>query len=194
MPRFTTRKRVEHRAEQMFDLIADIERYPEFLPMCEALTIRSRREKGDRVLLIADMTVGYKMIRETFTSQVYLFREDLLIDVKYIDGPFKHLENRWRFFPIEQFPKSGNRFSDKRRGENKELEQTSDRQESHSALEGAAACEVDFYIDYEFKNKMLSMVMGSVFDMAFRRFVTAYEARANEIYGAPPTPSSVALS
>jgi len=153
MPRFTTKKRVEHAAEQMFDLIADIERYPEFLPMCDSLTIRSRREKGDRVLLVADMTVGYKMIHETFTSQVYLFRQDLLIDVKYIDGPFKHLENRWRFFPIE----------------------------------GADACEVDFYIDYEFKNKMLSMVMGSVFDMAFRRFVTAYEARANEIYGTATT-------
>jgi len=149
MPRFTTQKQVAHRANEMFDLIADIERYPEFLPMCEALTIRSRREKGDRVLLIADMTVGYKMIRETFTSQVYLFAQDLLIDVKYIDGPFKHLENRWRFLPIE----------------------------------GVHACEVDFYIDYEFKNKMLSMMMGSVFDMAFRRFVSAYEERANEIYG-----------
>jgi len=161
MPRFTTQKRVKHRADEMFDLIADIERYPEFLPMCEALTIRSRREKGERILLIADMTVGYKMIRETFTSQVYLFREDLLIDVKYIDGPFKHLENRWRFFP----------------------------------LEGKHACEVDFYIDYEFKSKMLSMLMGSVFDMAFRRFVFAYEERANEIYGSPsPTlsPSSLA--
>jgi len=138
----------------MFDLIADIERYPEFLPMCEALTIRSRREKGERVLLIADMTVGYKMIRETFTSQVYLFRQDLLIDVKYIDGPFKHLENRWRFFPIAEAP----------------------------------ACEVDFYIDYEFKNKMLSMLMGSVFDMTFRRFVSAYEARADEIYRCLPAP------
>jgi len=153
MPRFTTQKRVEHRADEMFDLIADIEHYPEFLPMCEALTIRSRREKGDRVLLIADMTVGYKMIRETFTSQVYLFRQDLLIDVKYIDGPFKHLENRWRFFPIED----------------------------------AAACEVDFYIDYEFKSKMLGVMMGSVFDMAFRRFVSAYEARAHEIYGTATT-------
>jgi len=156
MPRFTTQKRVEHEAGQMFDLIADVERYPEFLPMCEALTIRSRREKGERVLLIADMTVGYKMIRESFTSQVYLFREAMLIDVKYIDGPFKHMENRWRFFPIE----------------------------------GEAACMVDFYIDYEFKSKMLGMVMGSVFDMAFRRFVSAYEARADALYGRQLPPLS----
>jgi len=133
----------------MFALIADIGRYPEFLPMCEALTIRSRREKGSRTLLVADMTVGYKMIRESFTSQVFLHHEDLLIDVKYIDGPFKHLENRWRFEDID----------------------------------GQIACEVDFYIDYEFKNKMLSVLMGSVFDMTFRRFVSAYEARADEIYG-----------
>jgi len=107
----------------MFALIADIGRYPEFLPMCEALTIRGRREKGSRTLLVADMTVGYKMIRESFTSQVFLHHEDLLIDVKYIDGPFKHLENRWRFEDID----------------------------------GQLACEVDFYIDYEFKNKMLSL-------------------------------------
>lgn len=149
MPTFTTRKEVQHKAGQMFALIADIEKYPEFLPMCEALVIRSRKEKDGKTLLIADMTVGYKLIRETFTTQVYLLPEDNVINVKYIDGPFKHLENRWSFFPIEG--KEDN-------------------------------CEIDFYIDYEFKNRMLGMVMGSMFDFAFRRFTAAFEERADKIY------------
>ena len=81
----------------MFDLVADVERYPEFLPLCEGLTIRSRREREGRTLLVADMTVGYKAIRETFTSQVLLKPDDLVIEVKYIDGPFRYLDNRWVF-------------------------------------------------------------------------------------------------
>jgi coenzyme Q-binding protein COQ10 len=83
----------------MFDLVADVERYPEFLPLCEALTVRSRKERDGKTLLIADMTVGYKAIRETFTSQVLLKPDDLAIDVKYLDGPFKYLDNKWRFDP-----------------------------------------------------------------------------------------------
>lgn len=86
-----------HAPRQMFDLVADIERYPEFLPLCEALGVRSRKSGGDKTLLIADMTVGYKAIRETFTSQVLLKPEELAIDVRYLDGPFKYLDNRWRF-------------------------------------------------------------------------------------------------
>lgn len=83
----------------MFALVADVERYPEFLPLCEGLTIRTRREREGRTLLVADMTVGYKAIRETFTSQVLLRPEDLVIEVKYIDGPFRYLDNRWVFEP-----------------------------------------------------------------------------------------------
>jgi len=81
----------------MFALVADVERYPEFVPLCEALTVRSRREKAGRTLLIADMTVGYKAIRETFTSQVILKPSEREIDVSYVDGPFKYLSNVWRF-------------------------------------------------------------------------------------------------
>lgn len=81
----------------MFDLVADIERYPDFLPMCEALEIRERRERNGKTMLIADMTVGYKLIRETFTSQVLLKPDENAIDVSYIDGPFRYLDNRWRF-------------------------------------------------------------------------------------------------
>lgn len=83
----------------MFALVADVESYPEFLPLCEGLTIRTRREREGRTLLVADMTVGYKAIRETFTSQVLLRPEDLVIEVKYIDGPFRYLDNRWSFEP-----------------------------------------------------------------------------------------------
>ncbi|WP_104667212.1 type II toxin-antitoxin system RatA family toxin [Ensifer adhaerens] len=99
MPHFETNHVVKHTAEQMFDLVADVEQYPQFLPLCEALTVRSRKERDGKVLLLADMTVGYKAIRETFTTQVLLNKAERTIDVKYIDGPFKYLDNRWRFEP-----------------------------------------------------------------------------------------------
>lgn len=74
MPHFETNHVVKHTADQMFDLVADVEHYPEFLPLCEALTVRSRKERDGKILLLADMTVGYKAIRETFTTQVLLTR------------------------------------------------------------------------------------------------------------------------
>jgi len=101
MPQYETTRPVAHSAENMFALVADVEQYPEFLPMCEALSVRSRREREGITLLVADMTVGYKAIRETFTSQVVLRPDKNLIDVRYIDGPFRHLENRWTFEPTE---------------------------------------------------------------------------------------------
>ncbi|CAD7046245.1 ubiquinone-binding protein [Pseudorhizobium endolithicum] len=99
MPKFETHRPVKHSPQQMYDLVADVERYPEFLPLCEALAIRSRKERDGKALLIADMTVGYKAIRETFTTQVLLNPGELAIDVKYIEGPFRYLDNRWRFQP-----------------------------------------------------------------------------------------------
>ncbi len=131
----------------MFDLVADVERYPEFLPLCEALTVRSSRDKDGKTLLIADMTVGYKGIRESFTTQVLLNRAERKIDVSYVDGPFRFLDNRWRFEP-----------------------------------EGEGACAIQFYINYEFKNRILGAMMGSMFERAFRKFSEAFEARADEIY------------
>ena len=101
MPQYETTRPVAHSAENMFALVADVEQYPEFLPMCEALSVRSRREREGITLLVADMTVGYKAIRETFTSQVVLRPDKNLIDVRYIDGPLRHLENRWTFEPTE---------------------------------------------------------------------------------------------
>jgi coenzyme Q-binding protein COQ10 len=100
MPRFETTRPVRHAAETMFDLVADIERYPEFVPMCERLAVRRRAESGEGVTqLLADMTIGYKMIRETFTTRVTIDRPRLRIAVEYVDGPFRHLENRWTFLP-----------------------------------------------------------------------------------------------
>ena len=146
MPSFETRRPVPHSAEQMFDLVADVDRYPEFLPLCEALGVRSRKERDGKELLIADMTVGYKAIRETFTTQVLLNRVELAIDVKYVDGPFRYLDNRWRFEPA---PGGGS--------------------------------VVVFFIDYEFKSRLLGALMGSMFDRAFRMFAEAFEARADKI-------------
>jgi coenzyme Q-binding protein COQ10 len=145
---FETTHPVRHSAENMYLLVADVEQYPKFVPLCESLTLRSRREKGGRTMLIADMSVGYKAIRETLTTKVLLKPDLLAIDVSYMDGPFSHLDNRWRFVPT---------------GEN--------------------SCNVEFYIDYEFKSRMLSVLMGSMFETAFKRFTLAFEMRADEIYG-----------
>ena len=148
MPKFETRRPVDHAAGDMFALVADVEKCPEFVPMCEALTVRSRRERDHREMIVADMTVGYKAIRETFTSQVLLDHEAQTISVKYIDGPFRYLTNEWSFEP-----------------------------------RGEGACTVHFYIDYEFRSRILGAMMGAVFDRAFRMFAEAFEKRADAIYG-----------
>ena len=148
MPSFRTTRRVKHTPEEMFDLVADVEKYPLFLPLCEGLKVRSRVPgEGGRETLIADMSVGYKAIRETFTSKVTLDREKLKITVAYLDGPFRRLENLWTFKP-----------------------------------EGDGAT-VEFYISYEFKSRMLGMLMGTMFDRAFRKFAGAFEKRAEVVYG-----------
>ncbi|MEM6497048.1 MAG: type II toxin-antitoxin system RatA family toxin [Pseudomonadota bacterium] len=148
MNSFTTKRPVSFTPTQMFDLVADVEKYPEFLPLCEALTIR-RRSKDDkgRDVLVADMECGYKAIRERFTSRVTLDTENHHILVEYIDGPFRRLENNWRFVP------------------------------------GPKGCEVQFQIAYEFKSRMLQLLVGGLFDKAFRKFAEAFEQRAVRVYG-----------
>ncbi|CAN7410741.1 type II toxin-antitoxin system RatA family toxin [Bosea sp. LjRoot237] len=103
MPMFNSTRRVKHSPAQMYALVADVEKYPQFLPLCEGLTVRRRtpREGGGEVVL-ADMTVGYKAIRETFTSRVTLDPTNLKILVEYVDGPFRYLENRWNFKPHDK--------------------------------------------------------------------------------------------
>ncbi len=148
MPKFETTRRVLHTPEEMFDLVADIERYPEFLPLCEALMVRSRRERDGIVVLVADMTVGYRALRETFVTQVVAKRDELAIDVKYLKGPFSRLDNRWRFLPAP------------------------------------GGCDVSFFIDYEFKSRILGAMMGAMFERAFRAFAEAFEKRADAIHSA----------
>jgi coenzyme Q-binding protein COQ10 len=150
MPSFRSTQTVGHSPVQMFDLVADVERYPEFLPLCESLRVLRRSQSGEGVeTLVAAMGVGYKAIRESFTTRVTLDRPRLRILVEYVDGPFKYLENRWTFKPH------------------------------------ATGCEVDFFISYEFRSLTLGLLMGSVFDKAFRRFVGAFQDRADVIYGRP---------
>jgi coenzyme Q-binding protein COQ10 len=149
MPEFSTTRRVRHNASDMFDLVADVERYPEFLPLCSGMKLRSRQEQAEGVVVIvADMTVAYKLIRETFRSRATLDRANLRILVEYLEGPFSRMENRWEFHPVAE------RLSD-----------------------------VKFFITYEFRSRMLGMLMGAMFDTAFRRFAVAFERRADAIYG-----------
>ncbi|WP_181702825.1 type II toxin-antitoxin system RatA family toxin [Chthonobacter albigriseus] len=102
MPHFETTRRVRHSAAEMFDLVADVDKYPRFVPLCDSLVVRARRPLDDgREVLVADMTVAYAMFRETFTSKVTLDRANLKILVEYLDGPFRHLENVWSFRPID---------------------------------------------------------------------------------------------
>lgn len=101
MPQFRTTRRVHHSAADMFALVADVERYPEFVPLCQSLKVLRRAQGGEGTeVLTANMTVAYKLFHETFTSQVTLDRPNLEITVKYLNGPFSHLDNRWRFRPL----------------------------------------------------------------------------------------------
>ncbi|MBB5049506.1 coenzyme Q-binding protein COQ10 [Rhodopseudomonas rhenobacensis] len=149
MPQFQSKRRVRHSALKMFDLVADIERYPEFVPLCSGLKIKHRAQRPDgQEVLTADMTVSFKLVRETFTSRVTLDRANLKILVEYLQGPFSNLENRWSF-----------------------------------ETRGDDACDVGFFLSYEFKNRMLALLMGTMFDTAFHRFAAAFEQRADAIYG-----------
>src|ERR1700761_408351 len=151
MPKFSSKRRVNHSASEMFDLVADVERYPEFVPLCSALKVRQRMMKPDGTeVLVADMTVSFKLVKESFTSRVTLDRTNLKILVEYLQGPFSNLENRWTFEPKDE-----------------------------------AACDVGFFLSYEFKSRMLAMLMGSMFDAAFARFSAAFEKRADVVYGKP---------
>ncbi|HEV2548879.1 MAG TPA: type II toxin-antitoxin system RatA family toxin [Stellaceae bacterium] len=145
MPTHAEQRRLPYSAEQLFDLVADVERYPEFLPWCLAARIRERKENT----ITADLLIGFKMVRERFTSRVVLDRAHR-IDVSYAEGPFRYLNNHWTFLP----------------------------QDDGSAI-------IDFYVDFEFRSRMLQRIIGMLFNEAVRRMVGAFEARARQLYGAP---------
>jgi coenzyme Q-binding protein COQ10 len=145
---YETKHPVAHSADDMFKLVADVELYPKFLPLCEALKLKRRERRDGKDVLIATMTVGYRLIRENFTTEVMLDAEARTILVHYLDGPFAFLENRWIFCTIA--PES---------------------------------CEIDFYIAYSFRSRLLERLMGGLFDRAVRKYTDAFEARADMIYG-----------
>jgi coenzyme Q-binding protein COQ10 len=103
MPQFSTKRRVRHSASDMFDLVADVERYPQFVPLCQSLRVRRRTQDAEgKEVIVADMTVAYKFIRETFTSRVTLERDKFEILVEYLQGPFQQMNNRWNFRPVDE--------------------------------------------------------------------------------------------
>ena len=143
MPGIRETRRLPYSAEQMFDLVSDVARYPEFLPWVIATRVRA----DDGHEMVADMLVGFKALREKFTSRVLKDRPERL-EVIYIDGPMRDLDNVWHFRVL---PEGG--------------------------------CEIDFCVDFTFKNKMFEMLAGQYFDRAFRKMVAAFETRADELYG-----------
>ncbi|MCP5073968.1 MAG: type II toxin-antitoxin system RatA family toxin [Rhodobacteraceae bacterium] len=148
MPTHTEIRRMPYSAQQMYDLIADVSAYPEFLPWCSAARIRKRTPQGAREVIEADLVISFKVFRERFGSRVTLRPEENRIDVEYLDGPFRYLNNHWAFAPLDD----GN-------------------------------CEVDFFVDFEFKSSILQALIGVVFNEAMQRIVRAFEARAQDLYG-----------
>lgn len=142
MPKHQETKILPYTPEQMFDLVADVERYPEFLPWVVGARINQRT--GDT--FHADLLVGFKMIRERYTSKVTLDRPGA-IEVTYTYGPFRYLENRWRFNPHPD------------------------------------GCQLEFFLEFEFKSRFLQRVIGALFNEAVRKMVSSFEGRARKLYG-----------
>jgi coenzyme Q-binding protein COQ10 len=146
---YETTHPVAHSAEEMFALVARVEDYPKFLPLCEELVVKRREQMPDgKEMLVATMTVGYGMINESFTTKVHLDPPARTILVEYLDGPFTFLENRWHFQP-----------------------------------DGPCACEVALYIAYAFRSRLFERLVGGLFAKAVERYTSAFEARADLVYG-----------
>ena len=144
MPTHAEQRILPYTPEQLFALVADIERYPEFLPWCIGARIRERTP----ALIVADLIIGFRMFRERFTSRVALDPPQR-IDVTYAEGPFRYLNNHWRFTPVP------------------------------------GGCRIDFFVDFEFKSRLMQKVIEMLFGEAVRRMVAAFESRARTLYGAP---------
>ncbi|MCM0033341.1 type II toxin-antitoxin system RatA family toxin [Sandarakinorhabdus limnophila] len=143
MPKHREVRRLPWSAAEMFDLVADIGRYPEFLPWVQGMRVGPVRDG----VVVADMIVGFRMIREKFTSRVTLDRPRT-VHVEYLDGPMKHLFNDWTF---RDAPGGG--------------------------------CEIDFAVDFEFRNRAFEALAGMFFTQAFEKMVGAFVARAEALYG-----------
>ena len=143
MPTHAEKRLLPYTPEKLYNLVSDVEKYPDFLPWCIALRVRRREVET----INADMIIGFKVFREKFTTRVTL-NPPRRIDVEYLDGPFKYLNNHWIFKPIDD-----------------------------------GACEIDFYVDFEFKSILLQKAIGAVFNEAVQKMINAFEARAHRIYG-----------
>lgn len=145
MPTHAEKRILPYTPEQLYALVADVERYPEFLPWCLSCRITHQEPKDN--IIYADLIIGYKMIREKFGSKVVLIEPDT-IRVEYLHGPMKYLSNKWEFLPHE-----------------------------------SGGCLLDFYVDFEFRNPLLQKMMGAFFNEIVRRMVSAFETRAQDLYG-----------
>ncbi len=149
MPTHAEKRRLPYSASEMFALVADVASYPEFLPWCAAARIRGRKETAPGVEVVdADLVISFKVFRERFGSRVTLRPAEQKIDVQYLDGPFRYLNNHWYFRPVSE-----------------------------------TECEVEFFVDFEFKSRTLQAIIGVVFNEAMRRIVRAFESRAEQLYG-----------
>jgi coenzyme Q-binding protein COQ10 len=144
MPTHAEQRHLPYTQEQLFRVVAEVDKYPQFLPWCSAARIT--RRDGDTFW--ADLAIRFKMFRERFTSKVVL-RPPGQIDVAYIEGPFRYLNNHWKFI-----------------------------------AQPDGSCVIDFYVDFEFRSKILQKMIGLLFNEAVSRMVNAFEARARQLYGA----------
>ncbi len=144
MPTHAEKRTLPYSPEQMYELVADVGKYPQFLPWCAGARVRSRTETE----LVADLTIGFGPFRESFTSRVQLDRPRKVV-VKYENGPFRYLNNQWTFDP------------------------------------DPTGCRVNFFVDFEFRSRLLQSAIGVVFNEAVRRMVNAFLKRARDVYGAP---------
>ena len=153
MPTHAEIRRLPYSAAEMYALVADMAAYPEFLPWCSGARIRSRKPQPDGSEIVeSQMVISFKVFSEHFGSRVVLRPDGYKIDVAYLDGPFRYLNNHWRFKPV-----------------------------GDPACE--SVCEVDFFVDFEFRSKTLQLIIGVVFHEAMRRIVRALEERAEQLYG-----------
>ncbi len=149
MPTHADIRRMPYSAAEMYALVADVAAYPEFLPWCSGARVRARKPRPDGSEIVeADLVISFKVFRERFGSRVTLRPAEHKIDVAYLEGPFRYLNNHWRFKPV-----------------------------------GESACEVDFFVDFEFRSRTLQAIIGVVFHEAMRRIVRAFEERAEQLYG-----------
>ena len=147
MPTHSEVRSLPYSASQMYALVADVERYSDFLPWCSAARIRQRVQKGESEIFDVDLVISFKVFREKFGSRVTLWENMHKIDTEYLDGPFKYMQSNWSFSDTDE------------------------------------GCDVEFFVDFEFKNAILQRIIGVVFNEAMQRIVRAFETRAAELYG-----------